>query len=153
MEIDEQDVAEAMSELFSRRMIQEVTPAVLANISRLLASPPNVIAPADLLLPELGEITFTMKGARLLVALREDVLKAYPSSLYLNDLAPDGSGHIYANSLDLIARAVLDLGAEIRSLARVGNTYGIGPWRSDWWYLNRSGWAVEIFGEDVRDMD
>jgi len=144
LEIDEQDAVDAISDLMANRLIQEVTPANLENIARTLESPRGVIAPRDLLLPELGEITFTLKGARIIIALYEEVFLKTPSSNYLDDFQPDGSGHIYANSREQIAHGLLDHRKEIISFANVGELYSIGPWRSDWWYLNLHGWAVEI---------
>lgn len=144
MEIDEQDAEEAISDMLSSRIIQEVTPATLATIKRTVESPPGVLASPDLLVPELGEISPTLKGARIVVALYEDVFHENPSSEYVEHISPDGTGRIYARSRQEIAHGLFDHRDEIASFSDVGDPYSIGPWRSDWWYLNLSGWAVDF---------
>ena len=77
LEIDEQDAVDAISDLMANRLIQEVTPANLENIARTLESPRGVIAPRDLLLPELaGKPTPSVRlGAAGLPAIHSDVAR------------------------------------------------------------------------------
>ena len=144
MEIDLQDAEVAVSSLLSKRIIQEVSTDSLAKIVHVLESPSGVIASGELLLPALGEMTFTLEGARLIVELYEDVFQENPSAEHVDDIGPDGKGCIYACSLQQLSQGILDHRDELVSFANVGQPYPIGPWRSDWWYLNLSGWAVSV---------
>ncbi len=143
-ETTEDDVAEGIEELKTRRLIEEVTPSRLERIQQVFHSPKDVLGSDDVL-PELGEISLTLRGAQMVVALFEDVFHMYPSSFYT--FQSDASGRvrrIFGISQESVLQAIWDNRNDIVTFANVGPMYPIDSWRSDWWYLHQSGWAVDI---------
>lgn len=132
-----------MTDLIERGLAQEVTVEILARITRVLHSPKGVKC-SDLLLPQLGDACLTLRGARVVVSLWEDVYRDYPSTSYVVDEAAGRIRRIYGICEHSIANAVWDRREDVGSFENVGPIYQIGWWRSDWWYLHQSGVAVDL---------
>jgi hypothetical protein len=148
-EIDERDADDAISDLIARGLAQEVIPESLERITNILQSPSEVRA-SSLLLPEVGEIAFTLKGARLVVALYNDIFRMYPSSHYVIDEKEGRRCSIYGISEDAIAQALWEHRQEVPGIKCVGSRYPIDHWRSDWWYLHQSGVAIDIIANEFQ---
>lgn len=142
-QVDEEEAEDAMTDLIERGLAQEVTVEILARITRVLHSPKGVKC-SDLLLPQLGDACLTLRGARVVVSLWEDVYRDYPSTSYVVDEAAGRIRRIYGICEHSIANAVWDRREDVGSFENVGPIYQIGWWRSDWWYLHQSGVAVDL---------
>lgn len=142
-EIDEEDAADAVRTLTDRRLAEEVTPESLERIKRVPQSPEGVRS-SSLLLPEVGEVSLTLKGSRLVVGLYEDVFREYPSSPYAMEENAGTICRIYGMSEESLAWALWEHREDVTAFEKMGPMYSIGPWRSDWWFLHRSGLAVDV---------